>query len=71
MKRPASNEANDRKLTPNELDQSDEALKAADITRASEEAARAEAVDAECAGETPQSPDPCAPDGRSADRYAG
>ena len=71
MNRPASSENVDRKLTPNELDQSDEALKAADMTYAGEAAAGARAGAPECAGETPQSVEPCAPDGRSAERYAG
>ena len=55
-------------LSPNELDQTDESQKAADITRAGEEQSRA---DRDCPGEAPQSSSPCAPDGKSADRYAG
>ena len=58
-------------LSPNELDRTDESKKAADMTRAGERELNEAQPGPDCPGETPQSPAPCAPDGRSADRYAG
>lgn len=57
----------------NELDQTDESLKAEDITRAGNTGqAGGPKAKKDCPGETPQKIDsPCAPDGKSADRYAG
>ena len=60
-----------REPTPNQLDRTDESLKAADITRAGEELAETKSSDPDCIGETPQSVAPCAPDGRNAERYSG
>ena len=58
-------------LTPNELDQTDESQKASDITHSGEGIVRDAQLGPDCPGETPQSSTPCAPDGKSADRYAG
>lgn len=60
-----------RELTPNQIDCTDESLKAADIARAGEELAPTKSSDPDCPGETPQSIAPCAPDGRNAERYSG
>ena len=60
-----------RESTPNQLDRTDESMKAADITRAGEATARTKSSDPDCTGETPQSIAPCAPDGRNAERYSG
>ena len=68
---PADHRLNESPLSPNELDQTDESEKAADITRAGEEQTRKAEPGPDCPGEAAQSPAPCAPDGRSADRYAG
>lgn len=56
----------------NELDRTDESLKAEDITRAGNANPKVKKAQKDCQGETPQRMDsPCAPDGKSADRYAG
>ena len=68
---PADRRLDESPLTPNELDQTDESEKAADITRAGERTAREAQKGQDCPGESPQAPAPCAPDGKSADRYAG
>ena len=70
-KSPADSRLDNSPLSPNELDQTDESQKAADITRAGEGMVREVQKSADCPGEFPQSPAPCAPDGKSADRYAG
>ena len=58
-------------LSPNELDQTDESQKAGDITRAGEGLVPGAGLGPDCDGETPQAETPCAPDGRSDERYAG
>lgn len=70
-KNPTDNRLDMSPLSPNALDQTDESQKAADITHAGEGMTREPQKGTDCAGESPQSPAPCAPDGRSADRYAG
>ena len=68
---PVDRQLDESPLTPNELDQTDEARKAADITRAGSRTTRGVPPAAGSPGESPQSPASCAPDGKSADRYAG
>jgi hypothetical protein len=56
---------------PDQLDPSSNAGGAAGLRRPDERMEEEREAGQECAGETPQSTSPCAPDGRSADRYAG
>ena len=68
---PADRRLDESPLSPNELDQTDESEKAADITRAGKRTVRETQKGQDCPGESPQASAPCAPDGKSADRYAG
>jgi hypothetical protein len=56
---------------PGQPDQAHEARNEADVTPAGEVPGQRKDADPDCPGESPMGSPPCAPDGRSADRYAG